>query len=232
MDVYRTEEEQIDAIKGWWKKNTVPVVAGVALAIALYGGWNWYRNYQLEQSLAAAALYQSMMQSLQESEAGGEAVADTAQRFDRAAGELLSKHGQSAYALFAALMQASVAVGKDDLPGAEKALRSALEQKPDEAFRALATDRLARVVSAQGRHDEALKLLDASSPPPLLAAGRSEIRGDILFVKGDRAGALDAWRKARAGLPETDPARVAIDMKIDYASGEASGETSAGAAGE
>lgn len=231
MDVYRTEEEQIEAIKGWWKKNTVPVVAGVALAIALYGGWNWYRNYQLEQSLVAAALYQSMMQSLQESEAGGEAAADAAQRFDRAAGELLSNHGKSTYALFAALMQASVAVGQDDLPGAEKALRRALEQKPDEAFRALATDRLARVVSAQGRHDEALKLLDGSAPP-LLGAGRSEIRGDILFVKGDRAGALEAWRKARAGLPETDPARVAIDMKIDYAAGEATGGATGGATGE
>lgn len=223
MDVYRTEEEQIDAIKGWWKKNGVSVAVGVVLAIALYGGWNWYRHYQVEQSLAAATLYQSMIRSLQEAEAEGQEAADAGQRFDKAAEELLSKHKGSVYAHFAALMQASVAVGNDDLPAAEKALRRALEQAPDEAFRVLATDRLARVVSAQGRHDEALALLD-NKAPPLLAAGRSEIRGDILFVKGDQAGALEAWRKARAGLPESDPARAAIDMKIDYVAGEAAGE--------
>ena len=56
MDVYRTEEEQIAAIKGWWQRNGVAVVVAALLAIGAYAGWTWYQHDRLERSLAAAAL--------------------------------------------------------------------------------------------------------------------------------------------------------------------------------
>lgn len=219
MDVYRTEEEQIDAIKGWWKKNGMSVALAALLAVGVYAGWNWYRHYQVEQSLAASELYQSMMQSLQQTSAEGLVGSDAAQRVVSAGEELVGKHGGSVYAHFAALMLAAGAVEQDDLPGAEKYLRQALEQEPDAALQALATDRLARVISAQGRHDEALKLLDAKAPA-VLAAARDEVRGDILFAQGKRADAKAAWQKARAAVTAEDPARGVLDMKIDYVAAE------------
>lgn len=219
MDVYRTEEEQIAAIKGWWQRNGIAVLVAAVLAVGVYAGWNWYRHYQLEQSLAASTLYRSMMESLQQASTAGQAGSDAAERVVRAGEELITKHGGSVYAQFAALMLAGGAVANDDLTGAEKYLRQALGQKPDPALRALATDRLARVVSAQGRHDEALALLD-DDVPAMLVAARSEVRGDILFAQGKRAEAAAAWKAALDAAPAEDPARGVLEMKVDYASAE------------
>lgn len=212
MDVYRTEEEQIAAIKGWWRRNGLSVAIAALLAIGCYAGWKWYQHDRLERSLEAASLYQSMMQSLQQSLAeGGE---DAAARATLAGTQLIDKHGSSVYAHFAALLLASDAVERDDLAAAEKYLEAA-RGVDDKALAAIATDRLARVVSAQGRHDQALALLDGKVPEQLLA-GREEVRGDILLAQGKRAEARAAWQRALDATAEADGARGLLEMKLGY----------------
>lgn len=214
MDVYRTEEEQIAAIKGWWQKNGVAVLVAAILAVGTYAGWNWYRHHQLEQSLAASRLYESMMKSMQEA-AAGTGDADAAQRLARAGEELMTKHEGTVYAQAAALLLASRAVETDDLAGAEKYLRAALAQDMDEATTVVTTDRLARVLSAAGRHDDALALL-AGNVPEKLVGGREDVRGDVLFAQGKRAEARAAWQKAVDNTDPQAPFRQLIEMKVDY----------------
>ena len=40
MAELRTEEEQLEAIKRWWKENGTSLIAGVAIAAAGVFGWN------------------------------------------------------------------------------------------------------------------------------------------------------------------------------------------------
>ena len=72
--------------------------------------------------------------------------------------------------------------------------------------------RLARVQLAQGKADDALKTLDAAKPGAF-AARYAEVRGDALLAKGDRAGALKAYREARGGAASTLDSGL-LDLKI------------------
>jgi predicted negative regulator of RcsB-dependent stress response len=67
-----------------------------------------------------------------------------------------------------------------------------------------------------GKPDEALKMLSAAQPGTF-AARYAEVRGDALFAKGDKAGALAEFRKARdtqavAGTATVDAA--GLELKI------------------
>ena len=45
MAEMRTEEEQIEAIKQWWKKNGSSLLIGVGLALAIVFGWQAWQNH-------------------------------------------------------------------------------------------------------------------------------------------------------------------------------------------
>ncbi len=219
MDVYRTEEEQVAAIRNWWQQNGIAVLVAIVLAALTYAGWHWYKQNKAEEALAASSLYQGMMESFQQMAQGGQAAADAEARIVKAGDELINKHGDSIYAQFAALMLAGHAVERDDYAGAEKYLRTALNHDGDKSLTALTTNRLARVLSAQGKHDEALALLQGEVPAKFVSA-REDVRGDILLVQGKRVAARAAWQKALDSTPEDDTARSLITMKLDYVAGE------------
>ena len=46
-----SEDEQVEAIKQWLKKNGPGIVAGIAIGLAAIGGWRWWQNYQSQYYL-------------------------------------------------------------------------------------------------------------------------------------------------------------------------------------
>lgn len=219
MDVYRTEEEQIAAIKSWWKENGSRILMAVLLAVAAFGAWAWYQSHQRDQSRSAAGLYQSFMQSYQQVTAGGPEAVDAEARMGKAGAELMEKYDSTPYARFAALMLAGRAAEKDDYATAEKQLRAALEKSDSDAVGIIATHRLAQVLSAQGKQADALILLQGDVAEEFVAA-REEARGDVLLAQGKRAEARAAWQKALAAADPKDPARPLLEMKLSYVAGE------------
>jgi predicted negative regulator of RcsB-dependent stress response len=87
----------------------------------------------------------------------------------------------------------------------------------DAELRLIATTRLARVLAEQGKHDEALKLLDvaqAGSFAPLY----HDLRGDILAARNDAAGAREAYDAALAATAANPPQgfdREYVELKRD-----------------
>ena len=57
----RSEEEQLDAVKRWWKENGMSLIAGAVLAAAGVFGWNAWQNYQQGQAEAASMRYQQLV---------------------------------------------------------------------------------------------------------------------------------------------------------------------------
>ena len=39
MDVYKTEEEQVEAIKKWWNENGKSIIVGIVVGITAIFGW-------------------------------------------------------------------------------------------------------------------------------------------------------------------------------------------------
>ena len=57
IGVHKTEEEQEDQIKNWWKENGIQIIGGVVIGIAGIWGWDYYQNHIYAQSIEARDLY-------------------------------------------------------------------------------------------------------------------------------------------------------------------------------
>ena len=73
--------------------------------------------------------------------------------------------------------------------------------------------RLARVLKAQDKHDDALKILD-SVASSAFTGHVEEIRGDIYLDLGEASQAVSAYRRAQSSGSPTNSG-AALQMKID-----------------
>ena len=57
IGAHKTEEEQEDQIKNWWKENGIQIIGGVVIGIAGIWGWDYYQNHIYAKSIEARDLY-------------------------------------------------------------------------------------------------------------------------------------------------------------------------------
>jgi len=63
VDVYTTEEEQVQAIKRWWKENAVSLIAGIVIGLAVLGGYRFWSETKQNQAQHASVLYSEILSS-------------------------------------------------------------------------------------------------------------------------------------------------------------------------
>ncbi len=195
MDSYTTEEEQIQAIKKWWAENGVSTIAGIAIAIAAVFGWRFYQDGEQAKLEASSFAYEELIQAL--ATARNEPNDINIATADHLANQIKETYGDSGYAYFAAFFRAQQAVSDEDYALAEQELNWVLDSGPSEPLRQAAQLRLARVVFAQDRSDEALALLavdDAGAYGPVYL----ETQGDIHLQLEQHQQAVDAYESAQA----------------------------------
>ncbi|WP_444816071.1 YfgM family protein [Stutzerimonas frequens] len=209
-----TEEEQLAQIKEWWQRNGKPLMLGAVIALVLVFGWQFWQKHQINQAQSASVLYQQLLTAALES---GEVDAAEVSRL----GNLLKKDfAGTHYAQYGSLFIAKVAVEAGRLDEAASELRAILDKPADKTLDELARQRLARVLAAQDKADEALKLLDGEADKAF-AASREELKGDLLVQLGRDDEAHAAYSKAKESLSQ-DAAIGGLQMKLDnLARGEA-----------
>lgn len=208
MDSYRTEEEQVEALKRWWQENGRSTLIGIVLAVSLVLGWQGWQKSREASAAEASMLYQQMLQALSQETAQGNA------RGREMAAQLKAEHPGSAYAQFAALYLARAAVQEDDSETAESELRWALA-KADGRVREIAQMRLAKVLAEQGKTERALELLSAS-PDLALGAAYAMARGDVLLAAGRGDEARLAYAEAAGELGAEQPLPALLADKLDH----------------
>ena len=128
---YTTEEEQVEALKKWWRESGTSILAGVLLAAAAIFGWQAWDKRQLEQAVAASAVFQQLGEAWETLQMPG-APATAEGTFTHLAQVLRDEHAGTAYAHMGALQMARHLVEKKDLQGAEAQLRWVLDNSaPD-----------------------------------------------------------------------------------------------------
>ena len=210
-----SENEQLEAVKAWLRSNGPSIIGGLALGVLLVVGWRWWNGRQQTDALAANAAYEQLLQTFTP-DAKPEDVESRLATFK-------TTWARSAYVMPAELAVAAVLVDRNELDKAAAHLRTVTEDAKDEALREVARVRLARVLVSQGKADDALALLDKGKVEGYEAA-YAEARGDALFAKGDRAGALKQYQDAKSAadpLPSAALGRTALDLKINDLSAEA-----------
>ena len=209
MAELRTEEEQVDALKRWWKENGVSLIAGVALAAAGILGWNAWQNHQENQASAASMRYQHLI-NLTAGELDDASIAEARELVV----EITDNHGRTLYADLARLLDARLAVAQDDPAEARAALEAVIDASGRDYVKGLARLRLARLQIADGDAETALATLDAGMPESL-AAQRAEVRGDAHHALGSDSDAGEAWREALELAEARDQSLYGVQLKLD-----------------
>jgi len=120
----------------------------------------------------------------------------------------------TSYAALTAMQLAKQDVDANKLPEAEKNLRWALANPGHKVIGLIARQRLAEVLYAEGKLDDALTLLDKVKDPtfdPRFAL----IRGDILRKQGKSEQAREAYQLALTDSSLSGKEREFVQMKLD-----------------
>lgn len=204
MEVYRTEEEQVEALKDWWKENGRSVIIGAVVALAAAFGWRYWQDSTHAQAEAASTQYQMLLQRLDAGE--GREVVEIARA-------IIAEHATTPYAALASLSLAQQAVDQNDLDGAGAHLRWVMENAQVDEVRKLAQVRLARVLVDQGRTDDALQQLAGLDSSFVAIA--EEVKGDAYLAQGRRADARRAYQAALAAAVDVPAKQQVLRMKVD-----------------
>ncbi|CCN46355.1 putative TPR repeat protein [Vibrio nigripulchritudo MADA3029] len=200
MELYDTEEQQVEAIKEWWKENGKAVIVGAVVGLGGIFGWRFYQDSQADAQNAASLAYDGVLKQIQTS--GAESSSDAL--------AFIEANKDSQYSVLAALQLAKAFVEAGELDKALEQLSWAKTNTKDESIVSLLTVREARVLAEQEKFDDALTKLDSVKEAGW--AGRiAELRGDILLRQGNTEGAYAAYSEAQQ---QSDTSQ-ALQMKLD-----------------
>lgn len=197
MDVYSTEEQQVEAIKTWWRDNAMAVVIGAVVGLGGLYGWRYYQSEQEIRSEQVSEAYIEVLDAMN---------TDPAKAQENADAFILKNPG--AYAQILELQQAKVFVELKDYPNAALKLR-AVQMSKDEILKTIASFRLARIEAEQGNYPLALAELDKVTAQSWKAQ-REELRGDIEFKMGDMPAAREAYLASIGVAPNP-----VVELKLD-----------------
>lgn len=201
MEIYSTEEQQVDAIKQFWKDYGTSIVIGAVVGLGGLYGWNTYSDMKIVKAEEASQAFQTLTTKSSDEAAMIAGVAEFSKNYD-----------QKGYQSLLDLIVAKTAVEAKDFPKAEEALKKVIAAKPGAGLDTIAMLRLARIQAEQGQVDTALATLDQVTDKAFLAQ-REELKGDFFVRQGQADKAKTAYQAAMDnGGVVTSPA---LKIKLD-----------------
>ncbi|OGT29127.1 MAG: hypothetical protein A2W28_08940 [Gammaproteobacteria bacterium RBG_16_51_14] len=210
MDVYRTDEEQVEALRKWWLENGKSIIAGIVIGLSAIYGWRAWQDHLQTRAEAASSEYQQMLAAVRQGET------DSASKYAKS---ILDDYHSTSYARFAELLLARIAVDDKDYASAEGHLRQVMAKASNDQIRHIARLRLARLLTAQDKFKEAEALLNISDKGKFLA-DYEELRGDIFIRQGMTEAAQNAYKQALANSNASEQDRSILQMKMDELGGK------------
>jgi predicted negative regulator of RcsB-dependent stress response len=205
VDDYLSEREQWERLKEWVRSNGLWIVAGILVGVGILLGMRWWDARTNRLALEAGAKYQQILEALDRNDKT---------RAETLTLELERDYRSSPYVDQAQLIAARLAVEAGELDKAAATLKSVMEKTKDEQLALVARLRLARVHLARGKPDETIATLDAVDPGAFKPRYQ-DARGDALYAKGDKAGALKEYQAAREGSITQSVDAQSLDLKIE-----------------
>lgn len=198
------EQEQLDALKAFWKTYGNLITWVLILALGAYAAWNGWNYWQRDQGLKAGAMFDELERAAQ---------AGDADKAGRIFGDLKERFPRTAMAQQGALTAAKAQFDKGQTDAAKASLQWAADNATEDEIRTIARLRLAALQADAKQFDEALKSLDAAKSPAFegLVADR---RGDILMLQGKPDEARAAYQLAFKDLGEKIEYRRLVEAKL------------------
>ncbi|WP_019555827.1 YfgM family protein [Thiomicrorhabdus arctica] len=189
MSRYETEDEQLDAIKAWWKKNGSQLLTVILIAVLVFSGWRYWSNAKSVESTNASSLFEVLQGSMQQGTFG---------EVSREALKLVQEQPESPYAIGAAMLYAKYSLEKGDTDEAIQHLTWVSETAEDTQLRHLALLRVARIQADTNAFAAAEKNLNTLSQANLDRAEKANfdyVSGLVALAQGNEAVAQQAFEQ-------------------------------------
>ncbi len=181
-----TEEEQVEKIKAWWKRNGSTLIIGVVFGVTALFATQYWRNAQSTEQEAASILFTSVLSGVEDGDV---------KKVMESGSPVLAEYSHSPYAALTAFALAKVKHEADDLEAAQTYLKWVLDHSDDMAMLHIARLRLALVILDQEKGEEALALLEGVDQGAFVSQ-YEELRGDIQVSLGHYEKARQAYTVA------------------------------------
>lgn len=187
MDNYETEEQQVEAIKKWLSENYKMVVFFAIVGLSGIVGVQQWKQNKTQNAQNASMKYDNVMQAVKTKQS--ETIAPQVEA-------IISEYPDYPYASLAAMLEAKQLTEADKLAEAGDKLQWVIEHTKAQNLQHIARVRLASLLSAQGKNEQALKILDVEQGS--FKASYLEAKGDVLVA-----------------LKRIDEARSAYDQALE-----------------
>ena len=187
MNEYETEEQQVEALKKWWKENGTSLIVGLFVGVSALFGWRYYVEQNNVHLVQASDLYMQVMQS-----AALQRVDDKTIDINN---QLINEYSDTPYAALSSLALAKFEYEKDNVEVAVAQLELAVKHASDDLIKQISSLRLVRLYIEQEKHSEAEAMLNEPHDAAY-DAQFEELKGDLYSAKGDVAQARLAYDKA------------------------------------
>lgn len=198
MEQFATEEQQVEAIKRFWKDHGIAILVGAGLGLGGLWGWRAFTDAQIESRESASVAYQAAVETF--GTEGSEAKIET----------FIKENEDSGYASIASLLAAKQAVDAGDLDAAASHLNRVVTFAENEELKALAALRLTRVQIEMNQLDAALSTL-GNVTNEAFSAEVSELKGDVYQQQSK----FDDARLAYSSALEKNANNPLLQMKLD-----------------
>lgn len=213
MNEIHTEDEQVEALKKWWKENGTSVIVAIAVALSSVAGYKYWQGQKMQRAWKASNEYMHVSDQLQKTELEEGDI--------KRAEALLKDHEGTVYADFTALQLAKVSVEKGDYDAALVQLNNALAAAQSKQLKPIINYRIAQVQFAKGEHDKAITTLTAIKDKGHEALVL-ELQADIYSAKGDAEKALSLYKQAMGVLGEDANKSKTLQLKYKNVGGKES----------
>ena len=203
------EQEQVEALKAWWKENGRWVMVALILAVGSFVAVRGWQSWQGGKAQQAATLYAGVIQQL---------GSNDPKRIGDAAQAVVDKFGSTAYASRAQLLAAQASIQAKDDTKATAQLQWVIEHASEDGLQNVARLKLASLLLDEKKYDAALKQLDAKHPASFDGL-YADLKGDVLLAQGKKDEARAAYQQAFDKTDEKNSYRNLIQMKLDALGG-------------
>lgn len=199
------EQEQLDALKAWWKENRKWLLTVLVIVIVAYAAFAYWKSYQGKQAAEAATLYAEVLKQV---------ASNDPKRINDSVAVLVEKYSGTAYAPRAQLLAVQTNMQVKDLARAKSQLEWVIARAGESGLRDTARLKLATILLDEKKFDEAIKLLDATHPDAFVGL-YADLKGDVLAAQGKPEEARAAYKLAFDKMDSKSAYRNLIQLKMD-----------------
>ncbi len=194
------EQEQVDAIKRWWKQYGNWLMTVIIIILLGLWGYRFWQNHEQKVAMVTAAGYEQLLVDIQQ---------NNLPDMQAQANQLMSSYPHSIYASLAALILAQTQVQQNQLSQAATTLQWVMQNGRDDSTITIAKIRLGRILLAESQPQQALDTLMGIEHHPLA----DMVRGDAYVALKQYTPAKKAYQTALGELAVSDPMYQLVQMK-------------------